>query len=314
MRWAGPLLLLAGCYGPQPQGGAPCAPSTAPQRCPSGLVCVTVAGEDRCELGAVADGGVGGDRDVDVDACTTCTPTDDDGDGVANAADNCPQVANATQHDEDADMIGDPCDPCPIAQDNTDDDGDGVGNICDPDNTTQDQIADFVSFGNGALPAGWTVQGNFTASGDDGIGVAAANQGALLVRQAPAGGGLAVSASVTMTAFTTSLAGVGVVDQHQPGTDMGIACQLVANGSGTNQELRVYDGTVIGSAAHALVANDTYTVRITRPTAGSQRCDATNPVAMFNTASTFMPANAEVGVRVRSATATYHWILVVRRP
>lgn len=40
-------------------------------------------------------------------------PVDSDGDGIADASDNCPTVANANQADGDGDLIGDVCDPCP---------------------------------------------------------------------------------------------------------------------------------------------------------------------------------------------------------
>ncbi|MBY0277304.1 thrombospondin type 3 repeat-containing protein [Candidatus Binatia bacterium] len=45
----------------------------------------------------------------------TPTPasTDIDGDGVRNARDNCPTVANANQLDRDGDGVGDVCDSCP---------------------------------------------------------------------------------------------------------------------------------------------------------------------------------------------------------
>jgi hypothetical protein len=44
-------------------------------------------------------------------------PPDNDGDGVPNSTDNCPEVANADQADTDADGIGDACDPCPNTPD-----------------------------------------------------------------------------------------------------------------------------------------------------------------------------------------------------
>ncbi|HUM10124.1 MAG TPA: thrombospondin type 3 repeat-containing protein, partial [Myxococcaceae bacterium] len=72
---------------------------------------------------------------------------DTDGDGVDDARDNCPTVANGDQKDTDQDGIGDACDKdidndgVLNAQDNCvkdanpdqrDDDGDGVGDVCDP--------------------------------------------------------------------------------------------------------------------------------------------------------------------------------------
>lgn len=46
-------------------------------------------------------------------------PLDTDGDGVADAQDNCPYVANPDQMDSDGDGIGDACDQCPDTQAST---------------------------------------------------------------------------------------------------------------------------------------------------------------------------------------------------
>ena len=51
--------------------------------------------------------------------------SDSDGDGVPDASDNCPAIANPEQIDSDADLIGDACDPCP-ADSMNDPDGDGT--------------------------------------------------------------------------------------------------------------------------------------------------------------------------------------------
>ena len=70
-----------------------------------------------------------------------------DGDGLINAFDNCPMVANANQQDSNDDEKGDACDDfdsdgipngldnCPAVVNSLqqDEDNDKVGNACDPD-------------------------------------------------------------------------------------------------------------------------------------------------------------------------------------
>ncbi len=58
---------------------------------------------------------------------------DKDGDGIEDAADNCPNAANPDQADGDHDGIGDLCDNCPtvVNPDQADVDHDGVGDLCD---------------------------------------------------------------------------------------------------------------------------------------------------------------------------------------
>lgn len=78
---------------------------------------------------------------------------DDDGDGIPNHLDNCPQIPNPDQADADGDGFGDVCDDCPavanVAQNGCpdewdggrDSDGDGVPDITDncPDVPNSDQ-------------------------------------------------------------------------------------------------------------------------------------------------------------------------------
>ncbi len=70
-------------------------------------------------------------------SCSSATKTwqvpDQDGDGVPDANDNCPDVPNPDQSNQDGDGLGDACDNCPnVTNANQNDvDGDGVGNACD---------------------------------------------------------------------------------------------------------------------------------------------------------------------------------------
>jgi len=60
---------------------------------------------------------------------------DRDGDGIPDAIDDCPDVADPDQTNSDGDRWGDACDNCPYTQNNdqADRDGDGVGDRCATD-------------------------------------------------------------------------------------------------------------------------------------------------------------------------------------
>jgi hypothetical protein len=105
-------------------------------------------------------------------------PADTDGDGVANEADNCPEVANPDQMDTDGDGQGDACDTdddndgvadandnCPVTANPAQEefDGDGQGDVCDDDDDS-----DGIDDSNDNCPL--TVNIDQADSDNDGIG------------------------------------------------------------------------------------------------------------------------------------------------
>lgn len=152
--------LATGCFSPTIPEGNPCAPGGL---CPDGLSCINqvcISQDSEVPLpdaGPIVDG-------------PNMSP-DLDKDGVLNAADNCPTIANATQHDEDLDAVGDVCDNCPHVANKpqANADADGVGDVCDPRPVTAgDKISLFLGFDQ-PLPAGVTTVGGVwmkSATGD----------------------------------------------------------------------------------------------------------------------------------------------------
>ncbi|HUS30893.1 MAG TPA: thrombospondin type 3 repeat-containing protein, partial [Kofleriaceae bacterium] len=66
----------------------------------------------RLSFDASSDGSITGDRPIDARPCTP-VGHDEDGDGIDDACDVCPHIADAAQLDSDGDSVGDVCDPEP---------------------------------------------------------------------------------------------------------------------------------------------------------------------------------------------------------
>jgi Thrombospondin type 3 repeat len=310
-----PLAGLAGCFAPSPPGGAPCAPASSAERCPSGLVCVMrmSGGAEVCMApgGGGGDGGGGGGDG-------SGGPGDQDGDGHLDAADNCPAIANVDQADEDGDELGDRCDPCPPFTANADADGDGVGDSCDPrPQTAGDRIAAFEGFASG-MPARWTADGMIVVGGGTALAMGPDGGGAVLSTEAPVAARVEIRAAATLLQLTgnTALGALGVVDRLEPNTDRTVACQLTGLASGDQQELRLFNtggGMLVDSAPHAFTVGMQTELRLRRD-GTSYACRATNPSLEIGGVAAFSPSMPRTGLRVRSAVALYQWVMIVTSP
>jgi hypothetical protein len=295
-------LFVAACFAPDPTTGAPCAVGVPEdERCPSGLVCVKHDGVETCET---TDDGEPGDRDNDT---------------IVDAADNCPDVANTDQADEDSDRVGDVCDPCPPFAGVDDADGDGVGDACDPNpNTAGDKLIAFTGFA-GAIASPWTTSGTFVAAAGEGIAMANDSASAIASMPSPSGTRVEIRTQarlVTIIATAPNLGAVNVVERFLPADDRGVACQLSALADGDQQQLRIFDldkKVVVDTAAHPVMEGSEIELRLRR-TGTQYNCRTTSPVLELAGTVAFSPQAPRIGVRVRGATATFHWVMVVTSP
>lgn len=319
-RW--PLLLLAACYAPSAPANAPCS---ADGSCPTGQRCgiagTCVTGEDPGPIDAalVPDGpdGPGGPDAPDarrpVDAPPLdAVPLDTDGDGVPDAVDNCPLVANANQDNEDGDRFGDACDPCPPVADDQplDSDGDGVADACDPRPTIRgDRIVLFEGFHHG-IPNTWATLGSWAASGDSAI-VTAGNQSNNLTVARDLALPYTVSAGVTPTQIaTTGTVTFGTMVQYNTTPAGGVGCQVLLS----SMVLTLVDlaslATHGGQGPPGFVPGMAYTLGVGR-SATAYTCSLSgsgNYTTSFTPSGT--PGN-RIGVNSIGVSAAVHWVMAI---
>ena len=252
------------------------------------------------------------------DAMPDGAPADVDGDGVPDATDNCPEVANADQGNEDGDALGDACDPCPPDADNTDADGDGVGDACDPNPAVPgDAIAVFEGFHAG-VPASWDQRGTWSPIDDDVI-VDVNGPTTAWITAPVTGTHNTVTTSVTVVE-TASLGSIGLADNHRPTTTSSVTCSLFDTPSGPNQIALREDGDPESGSAmpFEMMVNETYRLSMTRNgtngtnyTCRGQRANNSRTLA-DSFSLTNEPHHA--GVFVSNASARVRWVMIVTSP
>ena len=148
-----------------------------------------------------------GDECVDVSS-----GVDRDNDGVPDAGDNCPDLANPDQGDEDGDDVGDACDPCPW-----------TAASCTPPAT----LIFFEGFHHG-VPADWMLTGGTVAPSGDSI---------VLTPDTNATATLTVAFAATTTITVTA----GVSPVTLPAATGTSADGIIAATNGTTSVLCVLD-------------------------------------------------------------------------
>jgi thrombospondin type 3 repeat protein len=306
------LLGLAACFDPHPVRGAPCATEA---ECPIGQACVASV--------------CGGLASITVDAGLDAPPgvdaspiADRDGDGVADATDNCPDIANPDQGNEDGDALGDACDPCPIDVNNADPDGDGVGGSCDPHPTTPgDKIVAFEGFHRG-IPAAWQIVGTAATSGDDAVvTTVAGNHTAVVPPVASIANGTVMASVVVDATVGTADAAMTIGLPYDPAQDQGIFCELYAPnaGSANGHYVALWDSPAQNERAKrnfAWTAATAYRMVLTR-TGKDYLCSATPAGGQAQTANgstSSTTTQSKPTLAAYGANAHVAWMLVVSSP
>jgi hypothetical protein len=312
------VVAVAGCFSPAPAANLPCAPDNGGPRCPGGLVCTVVGGVELCVDPVSSDASPPGDAppDARVDGSPD---VDSDLDGIDDSLDNCPSVGNPQQWDEDTDGLGDDCDRCPAFADaaDPDADGDGVGDRCDPHaGTSGEQIFLFEGFHEG-IPATWRLFGSFSSDADDALGTAVAGgHSTLRIPVSPVGEEMIASSATLIDKVGNGMRSVGVVLRHQQNSDMAIECRVFQPPASPFTRYGIYDtstSTVVADDSHGFAIGETYAMIETR-SGTDYNCRVTNADAELVGSAPLTASSPEVGLRIESATARFHWVLVVTTP
>lgn len=304
----GCLAGIVACYAPTIPSGAACSTETG--ACPDGQFC-------RAGVCALLDGEVDAGPSDAVDAADAADGggKDVDGDGVVNAADNCPTIANANQANEDGDPRGDACDECPPVASTMviDADGDGVGDPCDPHPTVPgDAIVVFEGFSSG-IPATWTKNGLWTAAGGDALIAADAGNVATLVLPVTTTPDQTLSADLTLTATNAPTGGsLGVLMGTDAAGAQGLLCGLARSNMAMFGTLNAANGNTRATVPATFDPGTRLHLQFART--GTMVACETTAAPVYSVTDSFNPNGTLVGIRARVASASVRWIMLVRSP
>jgi hypothetical protein len=259
---------------------------------------------------------------TDSDAPSDLPPGDPDGDGVPNPLDNCPTLANTTQHDEDGDDIGDPCDPCPqLSGANTDGDGDGIGDACDPrPSLAGDTLVHFLPFdlaGQG-LPAGWISIGgatnNWSTSDDELVNEAVEATKQITFDLGARPQSIDIGIDITGTTSTTDTVGAGAVIEGNGTQSSYYMCFVQTVTTAQFTQLIGPGTTTLLSATPGPTLPGRY--RIATYFDGAQlhcRFGGASAPADLTTTRASLGSN-QVGIRLRNVQARIEYVAIYRSP
>jgi hypothetical protein len=289
--------VLAACYSPHAPTGAPCDPASP--SCPAGQECITVAGVSTC-------GGTGAGSDA--------SSTDDqDGDGIVDAADNCPTVANPDQRDFDDDGVGDACDNCPPIPnaDQADGDGDGVGDACDPHPTTAgDHITLFEPFYATTLPAAAMATGMWTVAANGVTGTSPNATAATLTWAVPPGNAFVLATGVTVGGIANAgKRQIGTMQQELLLTDTTCSLALDDTSKPSLQLVNGLNGDTLSDDVQFATAT-TATLAI-GDDLGEVGCVSSLDIGGVLQAPDLAGTAVRVGLRVVNADATYAYVMII---
>ena len=212
----------------------------------------------------------------------TCGTHDEDGDGVPDDCDNCPDLPNADQIDSDHDGVGDPCDPEPGAP--------------------NESIAAFYTFEDGMVP-GHILSGTWVANQDQ-LVEEATTDGALVLP----GAWSKVTVSVRLLSIVGVVGGETGAAAVQLGTDAGAAggaeCAEFASGDVPDMIELGYQGNT----------NDKGTVNVKFP---DRLVLDSQPSCSISGGATLAGSGGAVGpgaiaLTTVDATATFASVLVIQ--
>lgn len=291
-------LVATGCYS---AGFADCQVTcTSGNGCPDGFECITGV----CRLG----GRTG----------ECAATTDDAGSGSSTDATD----AQTGVADEDNDGILDADDPCPISANNTDTDGDGVGDPCEPLAGGTDQIIRFEGFHGTSFPVDAVIVGDWTISGGKARNTSGATVASSVTFPITSALSLRETIFVRVTvdgqfSTPTDPTGAGVVTRANAAGTQGIQCGIGRDAiSGTDHLLlvKVATGadTRMNSNASIATPGTSAVLQITRnPTNDVFACNQNGTSTINGIPSSPVPTDALGGIRTRSMSASFDWVMII---